>query len=156
MGTAGVVVCVVVLAPVCAPDPPFGHRRACLSNVKQLAVALSIYVVDYDDRLPQANWSNGLREYVKDPNLFSCPEAPRFDFGYAFHRGMIGFSVTRSLSPSTEVVLFESDTNTRNAVGTLKDEVKSGRHRRATWWGMIDERITYRSYVDGHAAPVPK
>jgi len=45
----------------------------CLSNVKQLGLAMLLYETDNDYMLPPANnWENSLAPYVENPKAFSC------------------------------------------------------------------------------------
>jgi hypothetical protein len=57
----------------------FNHigNRSCVSNLKQLNLALTMYAQDYDDHYPLANtWNDALQPYTKNPSLFNCSEAP--------------------------------------------------------------------------------
>jgi prepilin-type N-terminal cleavage/methylation domain-containing protein/prepilin-type processing-associated H-X9-DG protein len=79
-----------ILFPVFAQAREKAREAACLSNVKQLGLALQMYAQDYDETLPNhaqdtdkflapnapANWAKGLQSYVKNTQVFSCPSAP--------------------------------------------------------------------------------
>jgi prepilin-type processing-associated H-X9-DG protein len=62
---------------------------SCLSNHKQLAVGIIMYVQDYDERFPMtANlsapqktlWTEMIWPYIKNKNAFRCSEAQRDSF----------------------------------------------------------------------------
>lgn len=62
-------------------------RSACMSNLRQIGLGLSIYTRDYDETLPRPwfgrdggpsdarvnyKWMDALQPYVKNPALFNC------------------------------------------------------------------------------------
>ena len=69
-----------ILFPVFAQAREKARGAACLSNVKQLGLALQMYAQDYDETLPNnaqdtdkflapnapANWAKGLQAYAKN------------------------------------------------------------------------------------------
>ncbi len=72
-----------ILFPVFAKAREKALASACLSNTKQLALALQMYCQDYDQRLPfmaadnwSACWPEFLQPYVKNENIFQCPASP--------------------------------------------------------------------------------
>lgn len=89
-----VAVAVALLYPVFAQVRERGRQVVCLSQVRQHARAILMYSQDYDERLPiawnqsgsSANWDeslyprwwNVIEPYVRDPNVFRCPD----DAGY--------------------------------------------------------------------------
>ncbi|MBC7286871.1 MAG: DUF1559 domain-containing protein [Armatimonadetes bacterium] len=81
-----------ILFPVFARAREKARQASCQSNLKQIGLALAMYVQDYDERWPSGNpvnngdpgdtslrlgwrgWiSNGLRPYTKNQQLFQCP-----------------------------------------------------------------------------------
>lgn len=92
-----VVLLMAILLPVIARARSAARRAGCVSNLRQLGVALTMYVRDYDDRYPKyrtaedapppagnraANgiwyWPEILWPYHKNVNLFYCPEGANF------------------------------------------------------------------------------
>ncbi len=79
--------CAAVLYPVFA-TAPIGHRRSCLSNLKQITLVAIMYSSDADDRLPpyftfegeQATkkFISATNDYIKNEQIFLCP----IDKGY--------------------------------------------------------------------------
>ena len=87
------------LFPVFATARERARQTACLSNVKQLALAEYMYVQDNDETffstpesfspvvVKRAGWTELLMPYVKDTKLFSCPsnsDTPVWD-GYYYN-----------------------------------------------------------------------
>lgn len=71
-----------ILFPVFARARENARRTSCMSNEKQLALALTQYTQDYDEKLPETNdsiglcWNAVVDPYVKTRNIFRCPDAP--------------------------------------------------------------------------------
>ncbi len=85
-----------ILFPVFAHAKESAKKTQCLSNTKQVGIGLYMYVNDFDDSLPMANWPNAtlpatvfafhggsgvgpqawadlLQPYVKNTAFFKCP-----------------------------------------------------------------------------------
>jgi prepilin-type N-terminal cleavage/methylation domain-containing protein/prepilin-type processing-associated H-X9-DG protein len=67
-----------------------GRSSACLSNLRQLGVALNLYLGEHDMKMPELEAGrrdksedvpvidNTLNTYVKDARVFACPADARF------------------------------------------------------------------------------
>jgi hypothetical protein len=62
------------------------HRRVCTTNARMLSMAVRMYVDDYDRKLPPIGYAAGgqfhglpslLDAYIKDGNVWCCPDALR-------------------------------------------------------------------------------
>ena len=86
----GVAVCVGVVVVLAAlMFPVFSRARgkarqsSCLSNLKQVSLAMVMYASDYDDRFPRdTDWETATYPYVRNMAIFSCPECPN-EQGYS-------------------------------------------------------------------------
>jgi prepilin-type N-terminal cleavage/methylation domain-containing protein len=74
-----------ILFPVFAQAREKSRQAACLSNTKQMGLAISMYAQDYDDRLPmggndappgQSRWYHWIAAYQKSRGVNICPSAP--------------------------------------------------------------------------------
>ena len=73
-----------ILFPVFAKAREKARQTACLSNEKQMGVALMQYMQDYDEIVPQGSyggnncnvpkWMDVLYTYVKNTAVFDCPD----------------------------------------------------------------------------------
>ncbi len=96
--------------------PAFEQARAeakqasCLSNVKQLALALHMYAVDYDRQYPRpgAKWNEVTYPYVKNESIYQCPSDPEAP-SYQFNPELAGRRLSAVTQPSQSIALFESD-----------------------------------------------
>lgn len=85
-----------ILFPVFAQAKEAAKKTTCLSNTKQIALGVYLYVGDFDDTLPQTSWESGatpqpfnpsgkyqihwsylIQPYVKSWNIFVCPSDPK-------------------------------------------------------------------------------
>jgi prepilin-type N-terminal cleavage/methylation domain-containing protein/prepilin-type processing-associated H-X9-DG protein len=80
-----------ILFPVFARAREQARKIACLSNARQMGTAIQMYIQDYDENLPMANywfmdtqvvsdwgftvtiWPDLLMPYVKNHQIFACP-----------------------------------------------------------------------------------
>ncbi len=72
-----------ILFPVFARAREKARQSSCSSNMKQLALAATMYCQDYDEKLCFASYGNGLgwadvlAPYIKNSQIFDCPSANR-------------------------------------------------------------------------------
>jgi prepilin-type N-terminal cleavage/methylation domain-containing protein/prepilin-type processing-associated H-X9-DG protein len=79
-----------ILFPVFAQAREKARQTACLSNMKQVGLGLTMYAQDYDEVLPpandqvenftlptaKANFLGALIPYIKSKPIFNCPSVP--------------------------------------------------------------------------------
>lgn len=119
-------------------DTRHPHRAICLSNVKNLAIALQMYLQDNDDVFPlAAGWCDSLGDYVKNESMFQCPEAPDLRCAYAYNRALRGASMSNFADPVTTVAIFESDIGW-NAAGDASRLTAVPRHLDGENYGFAD------------------
>ncbi len=122
------------------------HRAICLSNTKNLALALQMYVQENDDVFPPAaGRCDSLGDYVKDESVFQCPEAPDLRCAYAYNRALGGASMSDLADPVTTVAIFESAIGW-NAAGDASRLTAVLRHLDGDNYG----------FADGHASWVKR
>jgi prepilin-type N-terminal cleavage/methylation domain-containing protein/prepilin-type processing-associated H-X9-DG protein len=115
-----------ILFPVFARARSKARQASCLSNMKQLATAILMYVDDASEFLPRWSlvggsptggnpgghpytWDEQIYPYTRNNQILVCPENP---FGgayrsYALPRYVSGIQLARFPSPVRTVVLFE-------------------------------------------------
>ncbi len=85
-----------ILFPVFARARAKAQQNNCLSNTKQLMLAVIMYASDYDEMLPRDNfgsimvggspqnqtWARVIQPYVKNQQIFVCPSKQENDFLY--------------------------------------------------------------------------
>lgn len=75
-----------LLFPVFARAREKARQTSCLSNLKQLGLAIQMYVTDSDEAYPMMSsppnfsprlrWADYVLPYVKHPHVFACPSVP--------------------------------------------------------------------------------
>ncbi len=115
-----------ILFPVFARAREKARQTSCLSNIKQLGLAIHMYAQDYDEKLTFAEtysdvgvrnryvrwyypddpsvtqnlyyWSDSLQPYVKNEQIILCPSRPNDWTGYSWniHIGYYGGHPTRT------------------------------------------------------------
>src|SRR5437763_14870133 len=74
-----------ILFPVFAQAREKARQTACASNMRQMGLAVQMYLQDYDERFPLAataptpttflNWHHLVDPYVKNKQVWICPSA---------------------------------------------------------------------------------
>jgi len=83
-----IAVLAAILFPVFAQARERARQTACLSNSKQLSIALTMYTQDYDERLPlyqfpdpnggpTYGWQWAMMPYFKNSQVLICPSAEK-------------------------------------------------------------------------------
>jgi len=73
-----------ILFPVFAKAREKARASSCMSNMKQIGLAMMQYVNDYDEMYPlgrtraggvanTGNWAQNIQPYIKSTQVFSCP-----------------------------------------------------------------------------------
>ena len=107
-----------ILFPVFSRAREKARQASCLSNVRQIASAISQYAQDYDERFPpryyrlNPNVSGGptvgdlTQPYVRNTQIFTCPSATRLGvYTYGYYGALNWRSLAEVGSPSETVIL---------------------------------------------------
>ena len=135
------------LAAMFIPALAHAKQRAltihCLSNVRQLDLALAMYA-DANVQFPAGDkWCDAVRQNVGRSSVFLCPEGkPGARSHYAFNAKLSGVSPKALAQPSRTVLLFETDGGWNLSGGK---ELLPAKPRHGTY--VI-------GFVDGHAEAV--
>lgn len=114
----------------------------CLTNLKQIAMAVLCYAQDHDETLPHADkWCDEIKPYLSDEAVLKCPSAPDLVCGYAFNAALSGQRLAKVEKPAETIVVFESASGVKNASGDPAALPHPNRH--------ADGNCA--AYVDGHA-----
>ncbi len=133
------------LANAVNPFPHVRHaaakRTQCLSNVKQQAIAMSMYASEYDDHFPLADsWHTANEPFVKDE--LRCPSATS-PWTYAMNSPLSGKAFDAIDQPADLVLLFEADASLPNASG--------GREWLVFRHPLGESKVATIGFADGHA-----
>ena len=150
-----------ILLPVFASVRENGRRTACLSNERQVGMAMMLYVADNGETFPSGKispcdcWVSQVRPYVRDDALFRCPsdrsDLPSGDATLVVSYGMNkGLGWTRSASTIGMAGQGLSDL-TASARTVLFFEVENSGVTPTNAPHMIDGSATGDAGLDGSA-----
>lgn len=119
-----------------------GRQAACLSNVKQLSVAMLMYAQDHGDRFPDPDrWNELIELYLKDKKAFFCLSERNMDVpSYGMNRALGGLRKTSLVEPSMVVLLFDSVPG-KNQNGGTELLPSPARHKSAQVIGFADGHV---------------
>jgi prepilin-type processing-associated H-X9-DG protein len=110
--------CLLLTAPA-IPAPASGGQlfeakraaqaTACLSNLKQVAMAFLMFCTDNDDvfRMTASNYKGKLMPYCKNGKIFTCPLDKPGTTSYSFNPKLAGISASAVQDPSKTVLAYE-------------------------------------------------
>jgi hypothetical protein len=135
------------------------HEKAdsvmCESNIRNLSYAVLQYMQDSDETAPPAGkWGDLVAPYVnkRDPEptlgfdpkkAWHCPAASS-PYGYAMNDAMSSVKLDKVGDPTTTILLFESDAQTRNAHGGVAQLPAEPRHFGTENYALLDGTQVYR------------
>ena len=172
-----------ILFPVFGRARENARRTTCLSNAKQIALGVTMYVGDYDDVLPpvayetdddeEVGWTQLLQPYLKSQQLFICPSDAKSDeTSYGLNElAFVDFEDEPDASPF-KLAAFQTPSETlmlgETGVGDDFLTVRANASKMVKPSGTIDagddedarpisrhfERCTL-AFMDGHAKSLP-
>ena len=137
-----------MLLPALASAKQKAMEVKCITNEKQLAVALIIYSNDNTNHFPAAaKWCDAIKEEIGgQEQVFKCPNSnPDSRCDYAFNSKLDGLPVSAVSHPATTVLIFESDAGW-NATGGRESLTAVPRHVRG--------KFCVVAFADGHVEAV--
>lgn len=106
-----------ILFPVFARAREKARQSSCLSNVKQLTLAVMMYTQDYDETLPgyympdspssNDQWHEIIEPYVKNEQIFVCPSDANANPGYGWNYRWISYGWREDPPSATKLAEIE-------------------------------------------------
>jgi prepilin-type N-terminal cleavage/methylation domain-containing protein/prepilin-type processing-associated H-X9-DG protein len=103
-----------ILFPVFAQAREKARASTCLSNGKQISLAVSMYAQDYDETFPisyiqltDQRWEDVVQPYIKTGNkggILTCPSAPSAGYAYSFNDAMSAKSLATASNPADTII----------------------------------------------------
>jgi prepilin-type N-terminal cleavage/methylation domain-containing protein/prepilin-type processing-associated H-X9-DG protein len=118
-----------ILLPVFSRARAAARKAECLSNLRQIGLAFTMYADDHDDLLPLLNsaktgglyshrygwpdvpvvWCDALLPYVRTDRIYSCPEARTSPPGYRMNARLAGTAAGSATDPASKILLVDGD-----------------------------------------------
>jgi len=107
-----------ILFPVFARAREKGRQSSCLSNVKQIALGVLMYVQDYDERLPAyrsdprphypstISWVTLVDPYIKNSHVWLCPSQGSVGIHYGWNYEFISWHKLAEIARPAQTLLF--------------------------------------------------
>jgi len=157
-----------ILFPVFAQAREKARQTTCLSNMKQMGLAICMYADDYDEctiyadetatpaaGMPECAWFDKLQPYVKNEKLFVCPsmgkDTTQIKTSYIIN-GLFahGLPIFTFSEPATQIAIAERQKNHLDEDYHVTD---------ANWLASASSIIAYDrhngganyTFADGHA-----
>lgn len=135
-------------------EPERARKAACMGNLKQLSLALTMYTEDYDQTYPPAHkWSSLVMPYVRSRDVFNCPSAGMW--GYGMNMNLDGANVRRVSSPALTTLLFEAKMQRPNTAGLAVDTVPD-RHLGGSNYAYVDGHVKWSRTAPPFGPVAPK
>lgn len=159
LGVSGVVCCggfivvAAIMLPVFMQARYAAQSTRCMSSLKQMAVANTMYSIDYDGYAPPAGkWMDAIGPYGTEIR-FNCPSArvEGKSYGYAFNKELSGKKLTGFEDPGNTPLAFDSTLEGRNQASGLETLPNPGRHHRR---GDRGNNVAYTD-ASAHFRPTP-
>jgi prepilin-type processing-associated H-X9-DG protein len=126
------------------------HRSTCISNLKQLSMATSMYSEDYGELPPCSRWSEAIESRVskaadsaayRAEHPFQCPAAET-KASYGMNSALDRLSMEKIDLPAYTVLYFEAEAPYRSFAGG-KQNVAAERHSLGANYAFVDGHSKY-------------
>jgi len=126
-----------ILFPVFSRARAKGRQAACISNVRQLLLAISMYSQDYDESTVYGDadgnpttlgdqWYNSIFPYTRNRQIAFCPDRKDAGPGYGLNYWASGRSIGSFWDPASKILIADVPPECLNPDGKI---AQSGR-----WW----------------------
>lgn len=139
-----------ILFPVFARARENARRANCQSNLKQIALGITQYTQDYDERFPAhtrdyttwldyEGWTRAIKPYLKSEQIYQCPSQPNSDrasgtqdmWGYSdyFYNSNLGMgNISSTQCPNYKFTITGAEIEDASDVILLGDGGRGGQH----------------------------
>jgi prepilin-type N-terminal cleavage/methylation domain-containing protein/prepilin-type processing-associated H-X9-DG protein len=162
-----------ILFPVFARARESARQTACLNNMKQIGLALTLYVQDNEETLPYQevgfldnfgeptappNFLRSIRPYTRSQAILVCPSAGEAiaqfqatklsDTSYMGNGVVMGKSL--SVAPNPSDIIFLEETDVHGDVASLRPEMSDETHAWGWAWFGLEPHSTISEYCNNH------
>ena len=145
MGCLTVPIIAAILFPVFAMAREKARQSSCMSNEKQIGLALLQYSQDNDEVLPAGSeWMKKTEPYLlSGRSVYQCPSFRQSSYGYAYNSAVSRKGLEKIASPGTTPTIYDSTRGEPNASDAMTSLPAPGRHRGGNDIGYADGHVKY-------------
>jgi prepilin-type N-terminal cleavage/methylation domain-containing protein/prepilin-type processing-associated H-X9-DG protein len=114
-----------ILFPVFARAREKGRQAACISNVRQIAVAFQMYSQDFDEivcpgELGGVLWHDLIYPYTHNRQIYACPSRKDRQMGYAVNNLVAGAAEGSMFDPSVKILVADAPPEALGSTATSR------------------------------------
>lgn len=133
-----------MLFPVFARSREKARTATCQSNLKQIALAATMYYTDWGQRWPTSSrWCDDIYPYIKNQQLFVCPSLPTARSGYAYNAALAQLPMAKLSFPAQTGAVFDAKGGGWNLAGGA--ELADLRHNQGANVAFADGHVKWIS-----------
>jgi len=132
-----VIVIIAILAAILFPVYSSARGKArqavCLSNMRQIVMAMMLYASNHGGRLPNSvTWDSDIQPYLKNYDILRCPDDPEDRaVSYFMPEELSGVKLDSIDRPSDTVLLYEIESS------------ESQRHNGGSCYAFADSHVKW-------------
>lgn len=130
------------------PPPPPDTTPQCRANARQIAIAIQMYALKNDGKLPDAsNWTDAIRPLLANPGVLKCPADTEagHEVSFAMNKNLSGASLRDVRDAYKTVLLYESISGKPNESGTGETIPSPPRHTNGNVYIMADGTVDVKA-----------
>jgi len=135
-----ITILMAILFPVFMQAKEKAQQVSCLSNEKNLCLAMLMFADDHNDTLPQASrWMEDISPYMKETHELKCAnDKSNAKSSFAMNAALSGKKLGEIADPANTVLLYETSAPGDSPSGGAEDVALPGRHNKGNNFAFAD------------------
>ena len=140
----GALILAVVILTISAVKK-YAAIGACMSNEKQIALAMLMWAEDHNKKLPSATtWAKDIMPYTKNAKILRClADDSNAKCSYAMNAALSGKKLDDIDDPLQTVILYETAHPGDSPSGGIADVLRPARHNDGNHYTFVDGHVMW-------------